>query len=79
MVTVVATDPSGAMASIAVTINVTDEDDPADITFRPGANTAPAFADDAETGFMSVYENMAAGTDVGTPVMADTTTMRATR
>ena len=29
MVTVVATDPSGAMASIAVTINVTDEDDAA--------------------------------------------------
>ena len=60
MVTVVATDPSGAMASIAVTIMVTDVDDPADITFRPGTNTAPAFTD-----FM-VYENMYAGAAVGT-------------
>ena len=67
MVTVVATDPSGAMASIAVTIMLTDEDDPAEITLGPVgpvANVAPAFADDAATDF-TVDENMDAGAAVG--------------
>ena len=35
-VVVTATDPFGAMDSIQVTINVTDEDDPAEITVNTG-------------------------------------------
>ena len=35
-VVVTATDPFGAMDSIQVTINVTDEDDPAEITVNAG-------------------------------------------
>ena len=67
MVTVVAMDPSGAMDSIAVTINVTDDDDPAVIAVAV-ANTAPAF--DGETADRSVAEDAAAGDAVGDPVMA---------
>ena len=63
-VMIIATDPSLATDTVTVTINVTDEDDKPTITLRPAENTAPTFADDAETDFM-VYENMYAGAAVG--------------
>ena len=70
MVTVTATDPSGATDSIAVTINVTDVDDGA--TIIPGGgggtNNAPTFG--ASSASRSVAENTAAGTAIGAPVTA---------
>ena len=60
MVTVTATDPDGASETIAVTIMVTDVDEP--------ANNPPAFSADEAT--RSVAENMAPGTNVGDPVTA---------
>ena len=70
-----AMDPSGAVDSILVTINVTDEDDAATITPVTGPvepeepeNNAPEFA--AATAARSVAENEAAGTNVGAPVTA---------
>ena len=69
MVTVTATDPSGATDSIAVTINVTDEDDGATIILGPAVNTAPAF--DADTATFTVDENMPVGTSVGTVTATD--------
>ena len=50
-VVVNATDPAGAVDSILVTINVTDEDDGANIEL----NEAPAFAEDSAE--LSVEEN----------------------
>ena len=64
MVMLMATDPSGAYDTIMVKITVTDGPDNAIIGVGPAENTAPAFADDAETDFM-VYENMDAGAAVG--------------
>ena len=64
MVTVTATDPSGAADSIVVNISVTDEDDNAAIQL----NAAPEFADDSAD--RSVDENSEAGTAVGDPVAA---------
>ena len=69
-VTITATDPSLATDTVTVTINVTDEDDKPTITLRPAENTAPTFADDAETDFM-VYENMDAGAAVGMVMATD--------
>ena len=66
MVTVVATDPSGAMASIAVTIMVTDADDDAVLRL----NRAPEFDAETATAERSVAENSAAGAAVGDPVVA---------
>ena len=63
-----ATDPSGASDSIMVMITVIDGPDDAVIAVGASANTAPAFAD--ETADRMVYENMAAGADVGAPVTA---------
>ncbi len=70
MVTVTATDPSGASDSIAVTINVTDVNDPATIIApgTGGGNNAPTFG--ASSASRSVAENTAAGTAIGAPVMA---------
>ena len=69
MVMVTATDPSGAIDSIMVMIEVTDEDDPPTISLGPVENTAPAF--DAETATFMVYENMDAGAAVGTVEATD--------
>ena len=73
MVTVTATDPSGASDSIMVTINVTNVNDGATITLGPGTppepeNTAPAF--DGSSATRMVAENAAAGAYVGDPVTA---------
>ena len=65
-VTVTATDPSGASASIVVNITVTDADDAATVILLTG--NAPAFA--AEEMTRSVAENTAAGTAIGDPVAA---------
>ena len=70
MVVLMATDPSGASDRINVMITVADGPDDAIIVVGPAANTAPAFADDAETDFM-VYENMYAGAAVGTVTASD--------
>ena len=70
MVMLMATDPSGAFDTIMVKITVTDGPDDAIIAIGPAENTAPAFADDAETDFM-VYENMYAGAAVGTVTASD--------
>ena len=69
VVTVTATDPSGASDVITVTINVTNENDGATITVGAVENTPPAFA--SSTLNRSVDENMPAGTAVGNPVTAD--------
>ena len=69
-VTITATDPSGASDMITVTVMVTNENDGATITLGPGVNTAPTFADDAETDFM-VYENADVGTAVGMVMATD--------
>ena len=53
-----------------VKITVTDENDDAIIVVGPVENTAPAFADDAETTF-SVDENMYAGAAVGMVMASD--------
>ena len=55
-VTVTAEDPSGLLADIAVTINVTDVNEP------------PSFADSAKT--LEVAENTAPATDIGDPIAA---------
>ena len=55
-VTVTATDGGGLAASIAIAINLTN------------VNEAPAYADASAT--VSVAENTAAGTDIGSPVTA---------
>ena len=55
-VTVTAEDPSGLSADIAVTINVTDVNEP------------PSFADSAKT--LDVAENTAPATDIGDPIAA---------
>ncbi len=65
MVTVIATDPYGASASIAVTINVNDVNEDAKIALA----VAPEF-DDSAAMTREVAENAAAGTNVGDPVMA---------
>ena len=65
-VTVTATDPSLASASIVVNITVTDADDAATVILLTG--NAPAFAADEMT--RSVAENTAAGTAIGDPVAA---------
>ena len=70
MVMLTATDPSGAYDNIMVMITVTDGSDDAIIVVGSGENTAPAFADDAETDFM-VYENMYAGAAVGMVMATD--------
>ena len=67
-VMVTATDPSGAIDSITVTIMVTDENDGAIISTAPAVNTAPAFP--GATANRSVDENMYAGEPVGEPVAA---------
>ena len=69
-VTITAKDSTGATDTITVTVMVTDVDEGATITIGPAENTAPAFADDAETDFM-VYENMEAGAAVGTVTATD--------
>ena len=69
MVTVTATDPLGASASIPVTIEVTNVDEPPEIMRAPDANVAPEFAD-SEGGARSVAENTVAGKDIGNPVAA---------
>jgi hypothetical protein len=66
-VTLTATDPSGASASITVNIEVTDENDDAVIT-PTTENRAPVFADESVT--LSVDENTEAGTAVGDPITA---------
>ena len=66
MAVVTATDPSGAIDSIMVTIMVIDGPDDATITL---ANNAPAF-EDATPEFM-VDENMPVGTDVGMVMATD--------
>ena len=76
MVTVTATDPSGATDTIMVTINVKDVNDGATITLVTDTtepepepeNNAPEFA--AATAARSVAENTAAGMPVGAPVTA---------
>ena len=73
MVMLTAVDPSGASDSIMVKITVTDGPDDAIIVVGPGVNTAPTFADDAETDFM-VYENADVGTAVGSRLMTPTAT-----
>ena len=79
-VVVTATDPSGAADSILVTINVTDEDDVAEIEVITGPDANPPEFPETEDGMRSVLENSAAGTEVGAPVAAtdkdadDTTT-----
>ena len=65
MVTLTATDPSGASDTIMVRITVTDENDDAMIT----PNRMPVFAD-GEMADREVAENSAAGTQVGDPVAA---------
>ena len=65
MVTVIATDPYGASASISVTINVKAVDEDAKITLA----VAPEFDDSAALP-REVAENAAAGTNVGDPVKA---------
>ena len=65
-VTVTATDPSLASASIVVNITVTDEDDAGTVILLTG--NAPAFAADEMT--RSVAENTAAGAAIGDPVAA---------
>ena len=65
MVTLTATDPSGASDTIMVRITVTNENDDAMIT----RNRAPVF-DDGEMADREVAENSAAGTQVGDPVAA---------
>ena len=69
-VTITAMDPSGASDMITVTVMVTNVDDGATITLGPAENTAPTFADDAETDFM-VYENMYVGAAVGMVMATD--------
>ena len=69
MVTVTATDPSGASDSIAVTIMVIDVDEGATISLGPAVNIAPAFP--GATANRSVDENMYAGAFVGDAVTAD--------
>ena len=70
MVTLTATDPSGASDTIMVRITVTDENDDAIITVGPG--DPPAF--EANTASRNVLENMK-GANVGDPVTAtDATT-----
>ncbi len=64
MVTVIATDPYGASASIAVTINVKDVDEGAKIEL----SVPPEFA--SETAEFEIDENSPEGTDVGDPVLA---------
>ena len=64
VVTVTATDPSGAYDMITVSITVTNKND--DATIRP--NTAPAF--DLDTAELEVFENEPAGTPVGDPITA---------
>ena len=49
MVTLMAMDPTGAYDRIMVVVSVTDANDGAIIMVGPAENTAPAFADDAET------------------------------
>ena len=69
--TVTATDPSGATDTVDVTVTLMDVDEPPVLAMTPPApaeNVAPAFADD--TAEFMVYENMDAGTAVGT-VTAD--------
>ena len=63
-VTVTATDPSLANASIMVNITVTDADDGAAIE----ENVAPEF--DGDTADRSVAEDSEAGANVGDPVAA---------
>ncbi len=70
MVTLTATDPSGASDTIMVKITVIDEDDDAVITLGPAVNTPPAFDEGTGEGLM-VYENMPAGTSVGTVTATD--------
>ena len=70
---VTATDPFGLNSSTMVTIMVTDVNEAPTLGIKPPApavNVAPAFADDADTEFM-VYENMDAGTAVGTVTAED--------
>ena len=64
VVTVTATDPSGATDMITVMITVTNGPDDATIAL----NTPPAFAEDMAERM--VEENMPAGADVGDPVTA---------
>jgi hypothetical protein len=72
---VAATDPFGMSGTGTVTIEVEDVNEKPSLGLftppvAPEVNVAPAFADDAEDTFM-VYENMAAGTDVGTVTATD--------
>ena len=72
MVTVTATDPSGASDTVDVIINITDVDDPPTIitpgTGDGGTNNAPSFG--ASSAIRDVSENVAAGTAIGAPVTA---------
>ena len=69
-VVVTATDPSGATDTINVNIEVTDVDDKTVVTLGAPPNNPPVF--DAGTGDgLMVYENMAAGTSVGTIMATD--------
>ena len=69
MVTVTATDPSGATDTIMVTINVTDVNDGAVIMAGPAVNDPPTFP--SATANRRVHENLDAEAPVGDPVVAE--------